>query len=91
MITTSSRSIRIPSFAVATYMPRCSTKSASGPKGHQLVDEPTRYSARRSVWCAAITIAHRNGMKVLPSEVIDVISRNSGSCITMITDRGGGA
>ena len=59
-----------------------------GCLGKQPIGEPTRYSARRSMWWAAITIAHRNGMKVLQSEVIDVISRSSGSCTTMITAGG---
>jgi hypothetical protein len=37
------------------------------------------------MWCSAITIAHRNGTKVLPSEVIEAMSKNSGSWPTMIT------
>jgi hypothetical protein len=37
------------------------------------------------LWWTTITVAHRNGMKLLPSELIGVISRSSGSCKTTIT------
>ena len=43
----------------------------------QPVGEPTRCSARRILWWATIIVAHRNGMKLLPSELIGVISRSN--------------
>ena len=51
----------------------------------QSVGEPTRCSACRILWWATITVAHMNGMTLLPSELIGVISRSSGSCKTTIT------